>query len=227
MGSRRRRRSCQRTMCAGHSVPLLPSPPKIFSTKSRLHYVRRSGSFQSSTAAATYVPFRLARLQKIDFRTDYAGGLQTLVKALGTGPDLRPKAAALRPLASSVQPMPQEGIGDRAAHTPSKLQKMTAAQLASIAKIFEIPGYGSLRGDDLIFKILQAQSEKLWKIFAEGVWRSSRTAPAFCALLIPTIFLAQTTCTSLHLRSSSSGCGPAIPSPARSGLPAKGKRSSI
>ena len=53
--------------------------------------------------------------------------------------------------------------------TISELKKKNITELSRIARTLEIPGASGLRKQDLIFKILQAQSEKEGHIFAEGV----------------------------------------------------------
>jgi transcription termination factor Rho len=49
------------------------------------------------------------------------------------------------------------------------LKEKNITELSRIARTLEIPGASGLRKQDLIFKILQAQSEKEGHIFAEGV----------------------------------------------------------
>jgi transcription termination factor Rho len=49
------------------------------------------------------------------------------------------------------------------------LKEMTISELSEIAKKFEIEGVSNLRKQELIFKVLQAQTEKSGLIFAEGV----------------------------------------------------------
>ena len=53
--------------------------------------------------------------------------------------------------------------------TISELKEKNITELTRIARSLEIPGSSGLRKQDLIFKILQAQSEKEGHIFAEGV----------------------------------------------------------
>jgi transcription termination factor Rho len=53
--------------------------------------------------------------------------------------------------------------------TISELKEKNITELSRIALTLEIPGASGLRKQDLIFKILQAQSEKEGHIFAEGV----------------------------------------------------------
>ena len=51
----------------------------------------------------------------------------------------------------------------------AELKEKNITDLAKIAKELNIPGASGMRKQDLIFKILQAQSEKEGHIFAEGV----------------------------------------------------------
>ncbi|HXB63052.1 MAG TPA: transcription termination factor Rho [Acidobacteriaceae bacterium] len=53
--------------------------------------------------------------------------------------------------------------------TISELKEKSIAELGKLARALEIQGTSALRKQDLIFKILQAQSEKEGHIFAEGV----------------------------------------------------------
>jgi len=53
--------------------------------------------------------------------------------------------------------------------TIAELKEKNITELTRIARTLEIPGTSGLRKQDLIFKILQAQSEKEGHIFAEGV----------------------------------------------------------
>ncbi len=50
-----------------------------------------------------------------------------------------------------------------------ELKEKNITELSRIARTLDIPGASGLRKQDLIFKILQAQSEKEGQIFAEGV----------------------------------------------------------
>ncbi|HET9086036.1 MAG TPA: transcription termination factor Rho [Acidobacteriaceae bacterium] len=53
--------------------------------------------------------------------------------------------------------------------TIAELKEKNITELTRIARSLDIPGASGLRKQDLIFKILQAQSEKEGHIFAEGV----------------------------------------------------------
>ncbi len=88
--------------------------------------------------------------------------------------------------------------------TIAELKEKNITELSRIARTLEIPGASGLRKQDLIFKILQAQSEKEGHIFAEGVLEFCLTATAFCARLTTTICLGPTTSMSLRHRFASS-----------------------
>ncbi len=53
--------------------------------------------------------------------------------------------------------------------TIAELKEKNITELTKIARSLELPGASGMRKQDLIFKILQAQSEKEGHIFAEGV----------------------------------------------------------
>ena len=53
--------------------------------------------------------------------------------------------------------------------TIAELKEKNITELSRIARSLEIAGAGSFRKQDLIFRILQTQSEKEGHIFAEGV----------------------------------------------------------
>ncbi len=53
--------------------------------------------------------------------------------------------------------------------TIAELKEKNITELTKIARALDLPGASGLRKQDLIFKILQAQSEKEGHIFAEGV----------------------------------------------------------
>jgi transcription termination factor Rho len=53
--------------------------------------------------------------------------------------------------------------------TITELKEKNITELTKIARTLELPGASGMRKQDLIFKILQAQSEKEGHIFAEGV----------------------------------------------------------
>src|SRR5579859_7430889 len=53
--------------------------------------------------------------------------------------------------------------------TIAELKEKNITELTRIARSLDLPGASGMRKQDLIFKILQAQSEKEGHIFAEGV----------------------------------------------------------
>jgi transcription termination factor Rho len=53
--------------------------------------------------------------------------------------------------------------------TIAELKEKNITELTKIARSLDLPGASGMRKQDLIFKILQAQSEKEGHIFAEGV----------------------------------------------------------
>jgi transcription termination factor Rho len=53
--------------------------------------------------------------------------------------------------------------------TIAELKEKNITELTKIARSLDLPGASGMRKQDLIFKILQAQSEKEGRIFAEGV----------------------------------------------------------
>src|ERR1035441_9276465 len=73
----------------------------------------------------------------------------------------------LPPLGSSIHPSRPPIL--QVKMTIAELKEKNITELSRIARTLEIPGASGLRKQDLIFKILQAQSEKEGHIFAEGV----------------------------------------------------------
>jgi transcription termination factor Rho len=51
----------------------------------------------------------------------------------------------------------------------TELKELTIGELGNIAKEFDIPGHAGMRKQELIFRILQAQTERSGLIFSEGV----------------------------------------------------------
>ena len=62
--------------------------------------------------------------------------------------------------------------------TIAELKEKNITELTRIARTLDLPGASGLRKQDLIFKILQAQSEKEGHIFAEGVLEISQKTRA-------------------------------------------------
>ncbi len=54
----------------------------------------------------------------------------------------------------------------------AELKTMNIIELGKLAQKFKIPDYGSLRKQELIFKILEAQTEEEGPLFGEGVLES-------------------------------------------------------
>jgi len=65
--------------------------------------------------------------------------------------------------------------------TIAELKEKNITELTKIARSLELPGASGLRKQDLIFKILQAQSEKKDTSSPKVFWRSSLTATASSA----------------------------------------------
>src|SRR4051812_3457853 len=54
-------------------------------------------------------------------------------------------------------------------HNLADLKEMSISKLTSIAKSMDVPGATGMRKQELIFKVLAAQTEKSGLIFSEGV----------------------------------------------------------
>ena len=63
----------------------------------------------------------------------------------------------------------EEYVGDGDLLDIADLKEMNISKLTQIAKELEVPGATGMRKQELIFKILQAQTEKSGLIFSEGV----------------------------------------------------------
>ena len=77
--------------------------------------------------------------------------------------------------------------------TIAELKEKNITELSRIAHTLEIPGASGLRKQDLIFRILQTQSEKEGHIFAEGVLEILPDGYGFLRSPITTICPAPTT----------------------------------
>jgi hypothetical protein len=97
------------------------------------------------------------------------------------------------------------------------LKEMSISELTNIAKDLGVEGAAGMRKQELIFKILQAQTEKSGLIFAEGVLECLPDGFGF---------LVRTTSTSRRPRSGASTCGPATRSPARCASPRRASATS-
>ena len=80
------------------------------------------------------------------------------------------------------------------------LKEKTISELSNVAKEMKIPGVGNLRKQELIFKILKAQTKKEGLFFGEGVLEILPDGLVSCVHPIPTIFPARMTSMSLPLR---------------------------
>ena len=101
------------------------------------------------------------------------------------------------------------------------LKDMSISKLTGIAKELDIAGATGMRKQEIIFKILQAQTEKSGLIFSEGVLETLPDGSASCALPTTTTFPAPTTFMSARRRFASSICAPVTRSRARYGRPRK------
>src|SRR6266498_237077 len=63
---------------------------------------------------------------------------------------------------------PQESRNSRASDF-AQLKEMSATKLTQIAREMDVPGATEMRKQELIFGVLQAQTEKAGLIFSEGV----------------------------------------------------------
>ncbi len=81
-------------------------------------------------------------------------------------PSARPPVKQIPPRFQTIPPKIQNS---RYNMTISELKEHNIAELGKLARGLDIAGTSGLRKQDLIFKILQAQSEKEGHIFAEGV----------------------------------------------------------
>ncbi len=98
--------------------------------------------------------------------------------------------------------------------TIAELKEKNITELTKIARTLDLPGASGMRKQDLIFKILQAQSEKEGHIFAEGSLKFCPTAMAFCAPPITTTSWTDDIYVSPS-RSANLASRPAAPSAAR------------
>ena len=104
--------------------------------------------------------------------------------------------------------------------------KTMSELLQSVARSSSIQGTSGLRKQELIFKILEAQTEKNGLIFAEGVLEILPEGYGFLRSPTTTTCRARTTSTSRRRRSSASTCAPATRSRARCARPRKASATS-
>src|SRR6187431_572990 len=91
----------------------------------------------------------------------------------------------------------------------AQLKEMNIAALTQVAKDLNIQGASGMRKQELIFKILQAQTEKSGFIFSEGVLKHYRMDSDSSEPRTTTTCPARMTSTCLHRRFVNSTCGPA------------------
>jgi len=87
--------------------------------------------------------------------------------------------------------------------TIAELKEKNITELTKIARSLDLPGASGMRKQDLIFKILQAQSEKEGHIFAEGVLEILPDGYGFLRSPTTTTFRDPTTFMFLLRRSAS------------------------
>ena len=63
----------------------------------------------------------------------------------------------------------RSGKNEGGFHNLADLKEMSISKLTSIAKSMDVPGATGMRKQELIFKVLAAQTEKSGLIFSEGV----------------------------------------------------------
>src|SRR5689334_18311433 len=63
----------------------------------------------------------------------------------------------------------RDGKNNEGFHNLADLKEMSISKLTQIAKSMDVPGATGMRKQELIFKVLAAQTEKSGLIFSEGV----------------------------------------------------------
>jgi len=86
----------------------------------------------------------------------------------------------------------------------TQLKQRNITELNEIARELKIEGAANLRKQELIFAILQAQTEKNGVIYGEGVLETLPDGFGFFGLPTPTTSPDRTTSTSPHPRSDAS-----------------------
>jgi transcription termination factor Rho len=86
-------------------------------------------------------------------------------------PAAKRKPAPKKEAASAPAPKKDDLKGSREGTSLNitELKDLTIAELSNIAKEFEIPNFAGMRKQELMFRILQAQTERSGLIFSEGV----------------------------------------------------------
>src|SRR5215469_16141253 len=83
--------------------------------------------------------------------------------------NMKPFPPEPRSTSSPILPPPAFPLPPQGNLTVRELKEKNITELSRIARSLEIPGSSGLRKQDLIFRILQTQSEKEGHIFGEGV----------------------------------------------------------
>lgn len=96
-----------------------------------------------------------------------------------------------------------------------ELKEKTISELSAIARTLNVVGASGLRKQELIFKILEAQTEKSGLIFAEGVLEVLPDGFGFLRRRTTIICLGRTTFTYRRRRFGALISGPATPCRAR------------
>ena len=110
--------------------------------------------------------------------------------------------------------------------TIAELKEKNITELTKIARTLDLPGASGMRKQDLIFKILQAQSEKEGHIFAEGVLEILPDGYGFLRSPDYNYLPGPDDITSRLPRSANSTSRPATLSAARCARPMKAKNTS-
>ena len=91
-------------------------------------------------------------------------------------------------------------------HNLADLKEMSISKLTSIAKSMDVPGATGMRKQELIFKVLAAQTEKSGLIFSEGVLEKLPDGFGFLRAPEYNYLRGRTTFTFHHHRFASSTC---------------------
>ena len=106
----------------------------------------------------------------------------------------------------------------------SDIKLKSMQELTELAESMGIENAAGLRKQELIFKILEAQTEKKGLIFAEGVLEILPDGYGFLRAPTTTTCPARTTSTSRRRRSGASTCAPATRSSGQVRPPKEGER---
>ncbi len=104
--------------------------------------------------------------------SDGNGASATTTATVEAPPDMELETSSSADVASSSAPASAErerGGGSNDAFNLATLKEMSISNLTQIAKGMDVPGATGMRKQELIFKVLAAQTEKSGLIFSEGV----------------------------------------------------------